>query len=34
MTLFAKTAEEEGVFQEALGKYFGGAMDGGTLERL
>jgi uncharacterized protein (DUF1810 family) len=34
MTLFAKAAEEEGVFQEALGKYFGGAMDGGTLERL
>jgi uncharacterized protein (DUF1810 family) len=34
MTLFAKAAEEEGVFQEALRKYFGGAMDGGTLERL
>jgi uncharacterized protein (DUF1810 family) len=34
MTLFAKAEESGGVFREALEKYFGGAMDGGTLERL
>jgi uncharacterized protein (DUF1810 family) len=34
MTLFAKAASEAGVFGEALGKYFGGRMDRGTLERI
>jgi uncharacterized protein (DUF1810 family) len=34
MTLFAKAAEEAGVFGEALEKYFGGEMDRGTLERV
>ncbi|MBB5340436.1 DUF1810 domain-containing protein [Tunturiibacter gelidoferens] len=42
MTLFAKatapsakTAEDSGdVFEEALKKYFGGAMDQGTIERI
>ncbi|HEY6376428.1 MAG TPA: DUF1810 domain-containing protein [Edaphobacter sp.] len=34
MTLFAKAAEETGVFGEALEKYFGGEMDRGTLERF
>ena len=34
MTLFAKAGEEAGVFGEALEKYFGGRMDGGTLERI
>ena len=34
MTLFAKAGEEAGVFGEALGKYFGGRMDRGTLERI
>jgi uncharacterized protein (DUF1810 family) len=34
MTLFAKTTAETGVFGEALEKYFGGAMDRGTLERI
>jgi uncharacterized protein (DUF1810 family) len=33
MTLFAKAAGGD-VFREALEKYFDGAMDGGTLERL
>ena len=33
MTLFAK-ASVGGVFREALEKYFGGAMDNGSLERL
>jgi uncharacterized protein (DUF1810 family) len=33
MTLFAE-AEGGGVFREALEKYFSGAMDSGTLERL
>lgn len=37
MTLFAKAAEGSegnGVFGEAVEKYFGGEMDGGTLERV
>ena len=37
MTLFAKAAEGSegnGVFREALEKYFGGEMDRGTLERV
>jgi uncharacterized protein (DUF1810 family) len=34
MTLFARTEEGGGVFEEALKKYFGGAMDPGTLERI
>lgn len=37
VTLFAKAAEGSegnGVFGEALEKYFGGAMDRGTLERI
>jgi uncharacterized protein (DUF1810 family) len=41
MTLFAKAAavsarvnEGDGVFQQALEKYFGGAMDSGTLTRI
>jgi uncharacterized protein (DUF1810 family) len=34
MTLFAKAAAEAGVFGEALGKYFGGRMDRGTLDRI
>lgn len=33
MTLFANV-EREGVFREALGKYFGGKMDEGTLARI
>jgi len=34
MTLFAKAAEEGGVFAQALEKYFGGKMDEGTLQRI
>ena len=34
MTLFAKAEEDGGSFEEALGKYFGGEMDKGTLARL
>ncbi len=34
MTLFAKAAEEAGVFGEALEKYFGGELDRGTLDRI
>ena len=34
MTLFAKAAEDAGVFGKALEKYFGGEMDRGTLERI
>jgi len=34
MTLFAKADAAGGVFVEALEKYFGGEMDGGTLERI
>jgi len=34
MTLFAKAAAEAGVFGEALKKYFGGAMDQGTLKLI
>jgi uncharacterized protein (DUF1810 family) len=34
MTLFAAVAPEEHVFQEALQKYFGGALDRMTLDRL
>jgi uncharacterized protein (DUF1810 family) len=34
MTLFAKAAEEGGVFAQALDKYFGGKMDEGTLQRI
>lgn len=34
MTLFARAEDGGGVFGEALKKYFGGAMDEGTLERI
>ena len=35
MTLFAKVGDEKGSpFEEALGKYFQGRMDKGTLERI
>ena len=34
MTLFARAAEGEEVFSEALQRFFGGAMDRGTLERI
>ena len=34
MTLFAEARPDEAVFREALDKYFGGAMDKGTLEKL
>jgi uncharacterized protein (DUF1810 family) len=34
MTLFAQAGVESGVFVDALEKYFGGALDGATLERL
>ena len=34
MTLFAKATAEAGVFGKSLEKYFGGAMDRGTLERI
>jgi uncharacterized protein (DUF1810 family) len=34
VTLFAKADAEGGVFAEALGKYFDGEMDRGTLERI
>lgn len=34
MTLFARAEDGGGVFGEALKKYFGGAMDKGTLERI
>ena len=34
VTLFARAAKEPGVFEEALRKYFNGAPDQGTLERL
>ena len=34
MTLFARAAAENGVFEEALQKYFGGQPDPLTLERL
>lgn len=34
MTLFAAVVEGEGIFEEALRKYFDGALDPLTLERL
>jgi uncharacterized protein (DUF1810 family) len=34
MTLFARAASDEGVFQRCLDKYFGGRADPATLERL
>jgi uncharacterized protein (DUF1810 family) len=34
MTLFARAAPEEGVFEQCLDKYFGGAPDPATLARL
>jgi uncharacterized protein (DUF1810 family) len=34
MTLFTRAEESGGVFVEALKKYFGGAMDRGTLDRI
>jgi uncharacterized protein (DUF1810 family) len=34
MTLFAKAGVENRVFVDALEKYFGGELDGATLERL
>lgn len=34
MTLFAKADEGEGVFEEVLGKYFGGELDAGTIARI
>jgi uncharacterized protein (DUF1810 family) len=34
MTLFALARPDVSVFREALDRYFGGAMDKGTLERL
>ncbi len=34
MTLFAHTAADNQIFQEALDRYFGGVFDQATLERL
>jgi uncharacterized protein (DUF1810 family) len=34
MTLFAHVTAKEGVFKEALDKYFGGELDRATLDRL
>ena len=34
MTLFARAGADEGVFREALEKYFGGVEDPLTVERL
>jgi uncharacterized protein (DUF1810 family) len=34
MTLFAHAAPEEGLFRKALEKYFGGAEDAATVEKL
>lgn len=34
MTLFARAANEESIFEIALGRYFNGAMDAETLKRL
>jgi uncharacterized protein (DUF1810 family) len=34
MTLFAQAGVENGVFVDALEKYFGGELDRATLERL
>lgn len=34
MTLFAGAGEGEEIFREALEKYFGGEMDGGTLDKI
>jgi uncharacterized protein (DUF1810 family) len=34
MTLFARAAEGESVFRQALKKYFGEEMDGATMERI
>lgn len=34
MTLFARAAEGEAVFREALAKYFGGEMDEGTVAKV
>jgi uncharacterized protein (DUF1810 family) len=34
MTLFARVAEGESVFRQALKKYFGEEMDGATMEKI
>ncbi len=34
MTLFARAAEGESVFRQALEKYFGEEMDGATMEKI
>ncbi|MEA2218646.1 MAG: hypothetical protein QOJ35_1272 [Solirubrobacteraceae bacterium] len=34
MTLFARAAPDEGVFAQVLARYFGGAEDEATLERI
>lgn len=34
MTLFARTAAENGIFLDALKKYFGGKFDRATMDRL
>ena len=34
MTLFAKAADDSGVFHRALARYFGGVEDPGTLQRI
>jgi len=34
LTLFARAAPAEAVFQDCLAKYFGGQLDAATLERL
>jgi uncharacterized protein (DUF1810 family) len=34
MTLFARAADDDAVFRQALEKYFGGAEDPGTLQRI
>ena len=34
MTLFARSAPQEGVFQEVLDQYFGGEPDAATTSRL
>jgi uncharacterized protein (DUF1810 family) len=34
MTLFARAAEGESIFRQALEKYFGGEMDGATMEKI
>ena len=34
MTLFAKASSDENIFEEALAKFFGGALDQATLEHI